>query len=538
MIDGDATSVLDYGAVADGTTDNSAAFQSAIDYVTGLTGGGSVYVPQGIYLIDAQVNLKDNVKVYGVGTIKAGASIKDTSDGYFQANGTDCLLEGLTFDGDTARTQTCNFDPDGLSGGTCYGIFILCQGSPKVEIRECTFKNVGKDAVYVGFNTSTGEACGDCLITENNISECHRSGITLEGFRSAIVTNNIITDIYEGSIDLEVDDKTPDNQGVNAIISFNHIGVTNQTDRADKNQQRIDVTNQETGGDATSNVVLQGNTIYDYWETVDTARTDGLELIDITTQNCRVTVQGNVLRTNAVTSSASGLLNINGGSYVQTGGNLVEYFGSDTSDSGTYGVLGGIMATSTPNNYITIGDDRVLGNIDRAVYIRNCDSVKIDGTIIKTATTALAGVYTDACTNLIITNCIIDDASRAVYLKDTTTVMLQDSVFTPNAYNIEWNGTNTYVKASNIITSKYITVGAWATSIGYTTGYRVRRAAMVWRCVSGHTSASGDRPGDSTGYATYWKFEGYSEAANSSREMTNTGTEASQYSENLIIRTT
>jgi hypothetical protein len=279
-----------------------------------------------------------------------------------------------------------------------------------------------------------------------------------------------------------------------------------------------------------------GNTIYDYWGTVDTARTDPLSLINIDTLNCRVSVQSNVLRTNAVTSSSAGILNINGGRYLQTGGNVIEYFGSDTSDSGTYGVLGGLVMTSTPNDYNIFGDDRVLGNIGRGVWLRNCESVKISGTMIRIPVGT--AIYTDNCTNIIVSDITVDNAATALFVKDTTTLILTDSVLTPSTYNISWSGTNQYAKVKNIITSKYSNLNAWSGSNAYVAGDRVRRAAFVWRCVANHTSASANRPGDSTGWGSAWKMEGFSQAPNSSREMVNSGTEPADYSEDTIIQAT
>ena len=49
MISGATVNVLDYGAVGDDNTDNTAAIQAAIDSLAGV--GGTVYVPAGIYKI-------------------------------------------------------------------------------------------------------------------------------------------------------------------------------------------------------------------------------------------------------------------------------------------------------------------------------------------------------------------------------------------------------------------------------------------------------------------------------------------------------
>lgn len=61
--------VRDVGAKGNGTTDDTKAFQKAVDSVAGL-GGGTVWVPKGNYLInpDVSVKLKNNVHFYMVDT--------------------------------------------------------------------------------------------------------------------------------------------------------------------------------------------------------------------------------------------------------------------------------------------------------------------------------------------------------------------------------------------------------------------------------------------------------------------------------------
>ena len=57
-------SVKDFGAVGDGSTDDSAAIQAAIDYVAGA-GGGVVHFPSGTYLISEPLILKSLVTLAG-----------------------------------------------------------------------------------------------------------------------------------------------------------------------------------------------------------------------------------------------------------------------------------------------------------------------------------------------------------------------------------------------------------------------------------------------------------------------------------------
>ena len=54
----ESVSVKDFGATGDGTTDDTAAIQAAIDYAGSLvTGGGEVIVPSGVYLITATITM-------------------------------------------------------------------------------------------------------------------------------------------------------------------------------------------------------------------------------------------------------------------------------------------------------------------------------------------------------------------------------------------------------------------------------------------------------------------------------------------------
>jgi hypothetical protein len=63
---GDVVSVKDFGAVGDGVTDDTAAIQAAVTYVNGL-GGGTVYLPQGNYIITAPISIYSNIRFIGAG---------------------------------------------------------------------------------------------------------------------------------------------------------------------------------------------------------------------------------------------------------------------------------------------------------------------------------------------------------------------------------------------------------------------------------------------------------------------------------------
>jgi polygalacturonase len=67
MIQGSPYSILDYGAIPDGATDCSAAFQAAINAAGANTNGGVVIVPQGTYYLNATVRFANNVTIMGYG---------------------------------------------------------------------------------------------------------------------------------------------------------------------------------------------------------------------------------------------------------------------------------------------------------------------------------------------------------------------------------------------------------------------------------------------------------------------------------------
>src|SRR6266567_3581011 len=61
----DPWSVLDFGAKADSKTDDTSAFQKALD-AAGQAGGGQVYVPRGNYFFSGHLNVPNAVTLKGM----------------------------------------------------------------------------------------------------------------------------------------------------------------------------------------------------------------------------------------------------------------------------------------------------------------------------------------------------------------------------------------------------------------------------------------------------------------------------------------
>jgi hypothetical protein len=78
MIKGTPVNIIDYGAVGDGVTNDSAAIQSAIDYAA--TNNLTVYFPDGTFLVETGIILKHPCNVFSEGnaTLKADDQIITT----------------------------------------------------------------------------------------------------------------------------------------------------------------------------------------------------------------------------------------------------------------------------------------------------------------------------------------------------------------------------------------------------------------------------------------------------------------------------
>jgi hypothetical protein len=66
MITGAPVNVLDFGAVGDGVTDDTAAIQAAVNAVF-AAGGGEIFFPKGTYLVSTTLEMKNAVSLRGTG---------------------------------------------------------------------------------------------------------------------------------------------------------------------------------------------------------------------------------------------------------------------------------------------------------------------------------------------------------------------------------------------------------------------------------------------------------------------------------------
>ena len=152
--------VKDYGAVGDGTTDDTTAFQSAVNAVKSA-GGGQMLIPPAEYQISGHVQLCSNIDVSGFGAVLVKRhNIASSSYAYFSAlsngskgygsGGENIRVRGIRFTGDFANSKTtCGFSLHHAKNvliEQC--VFDQCQGQghcldlggcDQVVVRGCSF---------------------------------------------------------------------------------------------------------------------------------------------------------------------------------------------------------------------------------------------------------------------------------------------------------------------------------------------------------------------------------------------------------------
>jgi hypothetical protein len=151
--------VKDYGAVGNGSTNDSTAIQSALDAL-GAT-GGTLLFPKGTYMLSASIKVPSYCKLQGLGsvTLKRNAAIdnllinkSDTVTGVYAAN-SNIILDNLIFDGNAGTYGTTNCTLVGF--GHC----------DNIKIMNCTFKNI-YSWHQVEFNAVSNGSITGCVFKE------------------------------------------------------------------------------------------------------------------------------------------------------------------------------------------------------------------------------------------------------------------------------------------------------------------------------------------------------------------------------------
>lgn len=255
-----------YAADSTGVTSASTAINNAILFVA-AAGGGTVYLPAGIYLLSAAISLRSNVCLIGAGrgftTIKAGTGVATAvlvgTSGNAVSNVT---FSGFTIDGDYSNSALtlpgiqitngtgCRFIDLGILNTAREGIKLNTHSSARVE--GCLITGTGADGTSTGhavslvtcvrarvtFNEITGgkgmgvslsTASTDCLIEGNYISTAaSTTGLECIGIAATndrcIVEGNHCINSQDNGISMSSNDSTVSHNIINGALN-NGISV-------------------------------------------------------------------------------------------------------------------------------------------------------------------------------------------------------------------------------------------------------------------------------------------------------------------------
>lgn len=178
--------VEDFGALGDGRTDDTASIQRAIDQVSDQ-GGGTVYLPGGIYLVDAEKSI----------VLPSHIKLMLAHDAVLQAKATKKEHYAVVLIYDSEDVSVCGgsiigerYDHIGTSGEWGMGISIL--GSNNVHIADLSVSDCWGDGIYIG-SSSSQNYCENVLVEKFTLNNNRRQGISIISAKQMTVRDGVIT---------------------------------------------------------------------------------------------------------------------------------------------------------------------------------------------------------------------------------------------------------------------------------------------------------------------------------------------------------
>jgi len=196
---GTIRNVITYGAVGDGVTDDTAAFQAAINAADGLS--GQVYIPAGTYIVTTLL-YKSSMRIYGDGLTSIVKLKAATNTNVFRpddiANGEDDVtFEDFRIDGNRDNQSTDLGTP--RHGIACY----YCRD---ITIRDMQIGECEKDSIYLGVQSFGGTDSGPCdgiTISGCILEENTRYGIGITSAKNVLIEYNTFRELDDMGMDME-----------------------------------------------------------------------------------------------------------------------------------------------------------------------------------------------------------------------------------------------------------------------------------------------------------------------------------------------
>ncbi|TMV46413.1 hypothetical protein FE783_25945 [Paenibacillus mesophilus] len=230
----ETVSVKDFGATGDGSTDDTAAIRSAVDFVNAT--GGTVYFPSGTYIVNNKPNIQvlSHVHLLGSG---AGASV-------IRSNGN---LTGPIFN--SAGSRIC-FDRLALEAPNTVNAVALINmnGGENITVHRCTLDG-GHTAIWL--NPRDGEMLSEIRITDNTM-EHFNFGVYIGSHHTQLVGGTIKHVIIDRNVIAKGQQIGSGGDGIKTVRTCHNLVITNNY-ISDQSRDAIDLF---ASGDT---VVVSGN---------------------------------------------------------------------------------------------------------------------------------------------------------------------------------------------------------------------------------------------------------------------------------------
>jgi hypothetical protein len=199
----ESVSVKDFGAVGDGVTDDTLAFQKAV-----ISGASQVLIPTGTYLCD-KININPYVHILGEG--REGSIVK------FKSGATSLsLFQFLNATGPISQNKYANRISNLTLLGTVatdgfdeFRHLILCQGVSHFSLDNCILRGFQGDGLSIRNGTIEAENFNvivtNCLF--DGLNKDNRNAISITGAVHTVIENNFFVNTTRsnmpGAIDVE-----------------------------------------------------------------------------------------------------------------------------------------------------------------------------------------------------------------------------------------------------------------------------------------------------------------------------------------------
>lgn len=431
----DWISVKDFGAVGDGTTNDTAAVQAAINAASAL-GGSTVIFPSGVYAC-TQLTLPSYVTLLGVGgTVKTFGSLA------FQIllanNATRFAIINLTFD-----------SPGIFSNGTSESSVISSQGvCTDGRLESCSFYNIP---------TNLGQRMhawfGDwdnCFVAYNYVKQCGGDILNFNTGQNTVI-GNYLENGGDGGIAF--------NNGARGTISGNYIF---------KCDLGIGSGPQGTTTNPFDGYTITGN----YIDSCNYGINLGWFSYPGRTSPINVSITGNTIlrcKSAGIFSNGNNTLATPIPVYLNIGGNVINYMGTADYDGATNPSARGIRISSNP---FSVVNNNIVGNCTGdGIYLAASSQCTVNGNNITTCSNGI--LLAASSTNCVISSNMINGVTVGITGRTMASVTCNQILnFSSSAISIIGGSTGYMVSLNNMKTGPAgVVIGAGATGLNVNNQY-------------------------------------------------------------------